>query len=409
MIRKLRLKFVAICMVLITAVLAAVFFSVSFSMTRNISALSRQVLHQVVQEENMGSRPDISINIGGDRVLLPYFTVNLWPSRNGGYTAQITGGTYSNLEDTEELTAILQDCLSQNQTEGIISHYQLRYLRQDNGLYEKLAFVDMSMERAILRKMIGSYLIIAFAALFLLLGVSVLLSRWATRPVEKAWKQQRQFLSDASHELKTPLTVILSNAELLETAELADKPARWADNIHTEARQMKKLVEEMLTLARADNMVRTAVLTEVSLSDIAADCALAFEPVAFEAGKPLQYELAENAMVLGDRDKLRQLVSILLDNAIKYGAEGRPIIMTVQKTDRQIRLTVSNSGEPIPPEHLKRLFERFYRADASRGEKSGFGLGLPIARTIAQEHKGTLKAESDAVSTRFIYTMPLKK
>ena len=357
----------------------------------------------------MGSRPDISINIGGDRVLLPYFTVNLWPSRNGGYTAQITGGTYSNLEDTEELTAILQDCLSQNQTEGIISHYQLRYLRQDNGLYEKLAFVDMSMERAILRKMIGSYLIIAFAALFLLLGVSVLLSRWATRPVEKAWKQQRQFLSDASHELKTPLTVILSNAELLETAELADKPARWADNIHTEARQMKKLVEEMLTLARADNMVRTAVLTEVSLSDIAADCALAFEPVAFEAGKPLQYELAENAMVLGDRDKLRQLVSILLDNAIKYGAEGRPIIMTVQKTDRQIRLTVSNSGEPIPPEHLKRLFERFYRADASRGEKSGFGLGLPIARTIAQEHKGTLKAESDAVSTRFIYTMPLKK
>ena len=409
MIRKLRLKFVAICMVLVTAVLAAVFFSVSFSMTRNISALSRQVLHQVVQEENMGSRPDISINIGGDRVLLPYFTVNLWPSRNGGYTAQITGGTYSNLEDTEELTAILQDCLSQNQTEGIISHYQLRYLRQDNGLYEKLAFVDMSMERAILRKMIGSYLIIAFAALFLLLGVSVLLSRWATRPVEKAWKQQRQFLSDASHELKTPLTVILSNAELLETAELADKPARWADNIHTEARQMKKLVEEMLTLARADNMVRTAVLTEVSLSDIAADCALAFEPVAFEAGKPLQYELAENAMVLGDGDKLRQLVSILLDNAIKYGAEGRPIIMTVQKTDRQIRLTVSNSGEPIPPEHLKRLFERFYRADASRGEKSGFGLGLPIARTIAQENKGTLKAESDAVSTRFIYTMPLKK
>ena len=409
MIRKLRLKFVAICMVLITAVLAAVFFSVSFSMTRNISALSRQVLHQVVQEENMGSRPDISINIGGDRVLLPYFTVNLWPSRNGGYTAQITGGTYSNLEDTEELTAILQDCLSQNQTEGIISHYQLRYLRQDNGLYEKLAFVDMSMERAILRKMIGSYLIIAFAALFLLLGVSVLLSRWATRPVEKAWKQQRQFLSDASHELKTPLTVILSNAELLETAELADKPARWADNIHTEARQMKKLVEEMLTLARADNMVRTAVLTEVSLSDIAADCALAFEPVAFEAGKPLQYELAENAMVLGDRDKLRQLVSILLDKAIKYGDEGRPITMTVQKTDRQIRLTVSNSGEPIPPEHLKRLFERFYRADASRGEKSGFGLGLPIARTIAQEHKGTLKAESDAVSTRFIYTMPLKK
>ena len=411
MIRKLRLKFVAICMALVTAILAVVFFSVSLSMARNISDLSRQVLYRVSQEETIGgmTRPDISIAIGGDRVLLPYFTVNVWPSRGGGYTAQITGGTYSNLEDTEELTAILQDCLSQNRQEGTVSGYHLRYLRQDNGLYEKLAFVDMSMEQAVLRRMMGSYLVIALAALSLLLGVSVLLSHWATRPVEKAWKQQRQFLSDASHELKTPLTVILSNAELLEQTELPDKPARWTDNILSEAGRMRSLVEEMLTLARADNMVRTAVMAEVSLSDVAADCALAFEPVAFEAGKPLEYQIADGTLVLGDEDKLRQLISILLDNAIKYGADGGAITLSLQKTDRQARLTVSNPGDPIPPEQLGRLFERFYRADVSRGEKSGFGLGLPIARTIAEEHKGTLRAESDAGSTRFIYTMMLKK
>ena len=411
MIRKLRLKFVAICMALVTAILAVVFFSVYLSMARNISDLSRQVLYRVSQEETIGgmTRPDISIAIGGDRVLLPYFTVNVWPSRGGGYTAQITGGTYSNLEDTEELTAILQDCLSQNRQEGTVSGYHLRYLRQDNGLYEKLAFVDMSMEQAVLRRMMGSYLVIALAALALLLGVSVLLSHWATRPVEKAWKQQRQFLSDASHELKTPLTVILSNAELLEQTELPDKPARWTDNILSEAGRMRSLVEETLTLARADNMVRTAVMAEVSLSDVAADCALAFEPVAFEAGKPLEYQIADGTLVLGDGDKLRQLISILLDNAIKYGADGGTITLSLQKTDRQARLTVSNPGDPIPPEQLGRLFERFYRADVSRGEKSGFGLGLPIARTIAEEHKGTLRAESDAGSTRFIYTMMLKK
>ena len=398
-------------MALVTAILAVVFFSVYLSMARNISDLSRQVLYRVSQEETIGgmTRPDISIAIGGDRVLLPYFTVNVWPSRGGGYTAQITGGTYSNLEDTEELTAILQDCLSQNRQEGTVSGYHLRYLRQDNGLYEKLAFVDMSMEQAVLRRMMGSYLVIALAALALLLGVSVLLSHWATRPVEKAWKQQRQFLSDASHELKTPLTVILSNAELLEQTELPDKPARWTDNILSEAGRMRSLVEEMLTLARADNMVRTAVMAEVSLSDVAADCALAFEPVAFEAGKPLEYQIADGTLVLGDGDKLRQLISILLDNAIKYGADGGTITLSLQKTDRQARLTVSNPGDPIPPEQLGRLFERFYRADVSRGEKSGFGLGLPIARTIAEEHKGTLRAESDAGSTRFIYTMMLKK
>ncbi|MDY5612967.1 sensor histidine kinase [Dysosmobacter sp.] len=410
MIRKLRLKFVAICMTLVTAVLAVVFLSVYFTMERSIETLSRQVLYRVAQDSlySGGSRdfvrPEISIDVGGDRVLLPYFTVEVWGSQ-----AYVTGGTYDELENTEALQAILSDCLSQPKQEGTIRSYRLRYLRQDNGLYQKIAFVDMSMEMTVLRNMMGPYLVILLISLLLLLGVSVLLSRWATRPVEKAWKQQRQFLSDASHELKTPLTVILSNAELLEAAPLEDRPAHWADNIHTEARRMRSLVEEMLTLARADNMVRTAVLTEVSLSDISADAVLAFEPVAFEAGKPLEYHIDQDAAVLGDGDKLRQLVGILLDNAIKYGAEGGTIRLRLQKTDRQAILTVANPGEPIPPEKLGRLFERFYRTDDSRGEQSGFGLGLSIAQTIAQEHKASLKAESDAESTRFIYTMALKK
>ena len=409
MIRKLRLKFVAICMALVTAVLAVVFLSVYFTMERSIETLSRQVLYRVAQDSvYSGSRdfvrPEIGIDVGGDRVLLPYFTVEVWGSQ-----AYVTGGTYDELENTEALQAILTDCLSRPEQEGTIRSYRLRYLRQDNGLYQKIAFVDMSMEMTVLRNMMGPYLVIMLISLLLLLGVSVLLSRWATRPVEKAWKQQRQFLSDASHELKTPLTVILSNAELLEAAPLENRPARWADNIHTEARRMRSLVEEMLTLARADNMVRTAVLTEVSLSDIAADAVLAFEPVAFEAGKPLAYDIDRDAAVLGDKDKLRQLAGILLDNAIKYGAQGGTIHLRLQKTDRQAILTVSNPGEPIPPEKLGRLFERFYRADDSRGEQSGFGLGLSIAQTIAQEHKASLKAESDAESTRFIYTMALKK
>ena len=410
MIRKLRLKFVAICMALVTAVLAVVFLSVYFTMERSIETLSRQVLYRVAQDSlySGGSRdfirPEIGIDVGGDWVLLPYFTVEVWGSQ-----AYVTGGTYDELENTEALQAILSDCLSQPEQEGTIRSYRLRYLRQDNGLYQKIAFVDMSMEMTVLRNMMGPYLVILLISLLLLLGVSVLLSRWAIRPVEKAWKQQRQFLSDASHELKTPLTVILSNAELLEAAPLEDRPARWANNIHTEARRMWSLVEEMLTLARADNMVRNPVLTEVSLSDIAADAVLAFEPVAFEAGKPLAYDIDRDATVLGDGDKLRQLAGILLDNAIKYGAQGGTIYLRLQKTDRQVILTVSNPGEPIPPEKLGRLFERFYRADDSRGEQSGFGLGLSIAQTIAQEHKGTLKAESDAESTRFLYTMVLKK
>lgn len=408
MIRKLQIKFVAMCMILVTAVLGVVFTAVFFSAKQNIEVISHQVLQRVMEDDTPSGRPDLGLNRGGEDVLLPYFTVNLW-DRSGIYEAFVTGGTYSNLQDTQELQTILTDCLQQNRPEGTIHSYGLRYLRRDYGLYERIAFVDMSMEQATLQEIMGSYLQIGLAALLLLLGVSILLARWATRPVAKAWQQQRQFLSDASHELKTPLTVILSNAELLEAAPLEDRPARWADNIRSEAGQMKSLVEEMLTLARADNAVPTAVMGEVSLSDLATDCVLAFEPVAFEAGKPLEDQIAGDVSVLGDRDKLRQLLSILLDNAIKYGREGQSVRLILERTDRQAVLRVQNTGDPIPPEQLSHLFERFYRADASRGEKSGFGLGLAIAKQIVTLHRGSIRAESAEGVTTFTCTLPLKK
>ena len=405
MIRKLRRQFVAVCMALVLLVLGAVFAAAYHAVRQNIEELSRQVLRQVLAEDSgRGSDAGVSIEIGGNRVLLPYFTVNIW-----GDTAYITGGTYADLEDTDALRDILSQCLAQGTAEGTVSDYHLRYLVQNNGLYRKLAFVDMSMEQAVLIRLIRSYVLIALAAVLVLLAIAAAASRWVTRPVERAWKQQRQFLSDASHELKTPLTVILSNAELLEGAGLTDKPARWSGNIRSEAEQMRTLVEQMLTLARADNGVRPAAMEPVNLSDIVTDCALAFEPVAFEAGKPLEDSIAENVTVTGDGDRLRHLVSILLDNAVKYGAEGGTITLKLEKENRQALLTVANPGEPIPPEHLAHLFERFYRADSSRGEKSGFGLGLSIADSIAREHRGTLRAESDADSTRFLFTIPLKK
>jgi two-component system, OmpR family, sensor histidine kinase CiaH len=412
MIQKLRRKVVAICMLLVTAVLAVVFVSVYISSQRGIAAGSKAVLQHVLSEDavprpgsDAGGVPDF-----GSRVQLPYFTVEVW-DLNGTSRAFVTGGTYSNLENTDELQAILRDCLAQSQDEGTVSAYHLRYLRRDNGLFQRIAFVDMTMEQNTLKNLMASYLQIGLAALVLLFGVSCLLSYWVTRPVENAWRQQRQFLSDASHELKTPLTVILSNAELLQSAPLEARPARWADNIRSEAGRMKTLVEEMLTLARADNAVRTTVYTQVALSDVVSDCALLFEPLAFEAGKPLDYQVESGVFVTGDGEKLHQVVSVLLDNAIKYGRPGGTIRLRLETTDRHARLQVTNenAGGPIPPQQLSRLFERFYRADASRGEESGFGLGLPIAASIAAEHKGTLRAESDEQSTRFTLLLPLRR
>ena len=406
MIRKLRWQFVAACMGLIAAVLAIVFGCVWASAQNALEHSSHMALEQALSRRGGDLLPGFRQNGGDDQVLLPYFTVQVW-----GTTVYVTGGTYSGLEDTDALTAILTDCLAQEEDEGSLPGYALRYLRQDDGLYTQIAFVDISLETAALRQMMASYLRIALLSLVLLAGASFLLSLRVTRPVERAWRQQRQFFSDASHELKTPLTVILSNAEMLETSDLPERESRWRDNILSESRQMRKLVEEMLTLSRTEDAQRKPTVADVDLSDLSEDCALAFEPVAFEAGKPLSWDVTPALTVSGDGEKLRRLLSILLDNAAKYGAPGEGIVLSLRAERSQAILSVANGsgGHPIPPEELPRLFERFYRADASRGEQSGFGLGLPIAQAIAKEHHGALRAESDEQATRFTFTLPLKK
>ena len=405
-IKKLRWQFVAACMGLIAIVLAIVFGCVWASAQSALERSSHTALEQALSRRGGDLLPGFHQSGGDDQVLLPYFTVQVW-----GTTVYVTGGTYSGLEDTDALTAILTDCLSQEADEGSLSDYSLRYLRQDDGLYTQIAFVDISLETAALRQMMASYLRIALLSLALLAGASFLLSLRVTRPVERAWRQQRQFFSDASHELKTPLTVILSNAEMLETSDLPERESRWRDNILSESRQMKTLVEEMLTLSRTEDAQRKPTVADVDLSDLSEDCALAFEPVAFEAGKPLSWNVTPALTVSGDGEKLRRLLSILLDNAAKYGAPGEGIVLSLRAERSQAVLSVSNGsgGHPIPPEELPRLFERFYRADASRGEQSGFGLGLPIAQAIAKEHHGALRAESDEKTTRFTFTLPLKK
>ena len=405
-IKKLRWQFVAACMGLIAIVLAIVFGCVWASAQSALERSSHTALEQALSRRGGDLLPGFHQSGGDDQVLLPYFTVQVW-----GSTVYVTGGTYSGLEDTDALTAILTDCLAQEEDEGSLPGYALRYLRQDDGLYTQIAFVDISLETAALRQMMASYLRIGLLSLLLLAGASFLLSLRVTRPVERAWRQQRQFFSDASHELKTPLTVILSNAEMLEGAALPERESRWRDNILSEARQMKTLVEEMLTLSRTEDAQRKPTVADVDLSDLSEDCALAFEPVAFEAGKPLSWDVTPGLTVSGDGEKLRRLLSILLDNAAKYGAPGEGIVLSLQAERNQAVLSVSNGsgGHPIPPEELPRLFERFYRTDTSRGEQSGFGLGLPIAQAIAKEHHGALRAESDEKTTRFTFTLPQKK
>ena len=371
MIRRLRWKIVGISMLFVTLVLAAVFTGVMLTARSSLEQSSTRQLEKALRGEGYDGQ-------NGQ----PCFVTEVYSSG----TVRVMGSSYYQISE-EDLLALVQECLSQQEESGLLTDYHLRYLRYDGALSIRIAFTDSTLEQSALRAMAGNLLLIALAALLVLLGCSYLLSGVAARPVELAWQEQQRFLSDASHELKTPLTVILSSADLLAESAPAEEQT-YVENI------------------RAESVRRETAFSEVDLSDVVTDAALRFEPVVFESGRRLLYTIDEGLQVSGDRDALERLTGILLDNAVKYAPQGTDIRLTLTHQDRTACLAVENGGDPIPPEVAAHLFDRFYRADSSR-TGTGFGLGLAIARAIVQNHRGNIICRSQEGLNRFSVTLPV--
>ena len=398
MIRKLRWKVVGLNMGMVFCVLLAVFAAVYFSSRAVIARSVQQQLQQVLQT---GGGYDLS-QPGQEGV--PCFVAEVYASG----TVRVSGNSYYDLTDKAALVDIVTAALSADSDEGVLAEHHLRYLRQTGLLSTRIAFTDSTLEQATLRSLLTGSLLIGLAALAVLFACSYVLSGAVTRPVDRAWQQQKQFLSDASHELKTPLTVILSSAELLEQSA-APEQKQYVDNVRAESRRMKRLVEDMLTLSRVERGGEHLPDTTADLSDAAADAALRFEPVAYEAGHTLSYDIAPGLLVRGDSGKLEQAVAVLLDNAIKYAAPGTEVRLDAARQGKNACLWVENEGDPIPADKLPHIFDRFYRADESRTDGGSFGLGLPIARAIVEAHRGTLHCDSGGHTTRFIITLPCRQ
>ena len=398
MIRKLRWKVVGLNMGMVFCVLLAVFAAVYFSSRAVIARSVQQQLQQVLQT---GSGYDLS-QPGQEGV--PCFVAEVYASG----TVRVSGNSYYDLTDKAALVDIVTAALSADSDEGVLAEHHLPYLRQTGLLSTRIAFTDSTLEQATLRSLLTGSLLIGLAALAVLFVCSYVLSGAVTRPVDRAWQQQKQFLSDASHELKTPLTVILSSAELLEQSA-APEQKQYVDNVRAESRRMKRLVEDMLTLSRVERGGEHLPDTTADLSDAAADAALRFEPVAYEAGHTLSYDIAPGLLVRGDSGRLEQAVAVLLDNAIKYAAPGTEVRLDAARQDKNACLWVENQGDPIPADKLPHIFDRFYRADESRTDGGSFGLGLPIARAIVEAHRGTLRCDSGGHTTRFTITLPCRQ
>ena len=389
MIRKLRWKITGVTLLVAALVLTAVFACVYLFSRNNIAESYEYQLRQAVVS-------------GTSEARVPCFVAEVLPSG----TVRVSGSNYYDLQDEDTLLPLVTAALSADADSGVLRTQHMRYFRLEGALTVRIAFMDSTFEQATLRALVRVCLLIGAAALLVLFGLSWLLSGFVTRPVARTWQNQQQFLSDASHELKTPLTVILSSADLLKTSAQPEQ-RQYVDNISVESRRMKALVEDMLTLSRAESG-RAAPFAPLDLSDLVTDAALRFEPVAFEAGHPLQYDIQNGASLSGDRQQLDQLLDILLDNAVKYAAKDAPIRLTLDISCKNAVLAVENPGDPIPPDKLPHLFDRFYRVDDARTGAGSFGLGLAIAQQIVHRHKGIITAASDARATRFTVTLPLR-
>ena len=240
------------------------------------------------------------------------------------------------------------------------------------------------------------------------LGISFLLAKWAVSPVENAWNQQKQFVADASHELKTPLTVIMTTAEMLSNEPYEEEQrGQMAGNILTMSHQMRGLVESLLELARVDSGTFKATFSPVDFSALTSDAVLPFEPVFFEQGLGFESQIEENIGVSGSAAHLKQVIDIFLDNAVKYATPGGSVVLTLRRIGNACLLAVSSPGATMSKEDLKNIFRQFYRMDKARTMDHGYGLGLSIAESIVKQHKGKIWAESEAGVNTFFVQLPV--
>jgi signal transduction histidine kinase len=331
-----------------------------------------------------------------------------------GETNQITNYT------EDELLDYAEQILTIDKNQGRFQNF-LYLKKADNGQKpdtpsslessgQILYLLDISFTMERIQKMTFFSIILGVIGSFLLFFLAFLLATWLIRPTAEAFSKQKQFISDASHELKTPLTVIGANAELLES-EIGQN--KWLGYIHSETRRMGRLVNDLLSLARLENSRENPVFSPFSLSHAAVSILLPFESVAFEQGIYLDINIPEGIQMNGSEEQIKQVISILMDNALQHTKPNGSVKATLTSThtffhnEPRLKLTVSNTGDPIPPEEQKLIFDRFYRSDSSRERSSGhYGLGLAIAKAITEQHHGTISVTCENGWTSFHLEFP---
>lgn len=406
MFKKSRIKIVVSIMAIMTLLLAGTVGVIFFSSYSEMSERNIHMLERYVQLYSKNGNPDrkkfhpTPPENADNKELIPpepqgddhdlererFYSVTF----NTDGSVQNTDTNNESIQ-TEDIVNLGKTALKIGETQGVIEGYT--YLVEKTDGYTLVVFLDRTEFNRNVDTLIKYTVIYGLISLAVIFVLSLILSKIIIKPLELNDKKQRQFVSNAGHELKTPVSVISMNAEVLES-EIGEN--KWLSNIRYENERMSSLVKQLMQLAKSEKDDNTQ-REQLDLSKLVIGEILPFESVAYDKGIIINYDGVESGItVKGNRAALGQLVSILIDNAIEHSKDSEQVVVKLSNIRGKVQLSVSNRGEEIPEEKRELIFERFYRTDDARTDKKDhYGLGLAIAKSITESHGGEISVKSE--------------
>ena len=396
MFDKLKQRLIIINMTLLTTVFIAI-FGVIFAITNN--NINREINMNLIALIDNSKRP------------IPHTTNIIVELSNDGTIKKVLK-SYEAIINNDTLQITVDKILRSNKESGkvYISNSTYSYLKGNSPFGTKIAFMERSQYDNMLFQLFKTLIFIGFISLIALLFISIYLTNKSIIPIKETFEKQKQFIADASHELKTPLAIIKTNTSLIlsHPDDTIRNQSKWINYINSQTDRMSELISEMLSLAKMDTAENQLPLSPINVSKVIESMVLMFDAVIYESNIKLKTNISKNLFINGDKESLKKLFSIIMDNAIKHTDKNGNITVSLFSDKNKVKMIIRNTGEGISPEHLERVFERFYRVDSSRDrETGGYGLGLSIASSIVKQHKGKIYAKSKVGEfTSFIVEIP---
>ena len=406
---KLKNKVFAVICLILTIFLVSILIIFNFqNYHKNVNNIKSNLMRMDVSKENEQTKQPTNNSEAPEQIDRPddenpqifmdstIYTVLLDENQN---VKDVINHTTDNISD-EEIKEIAENIIKNRNNENlkIGNLYFANYSYEFNMKNTSLVIIDNTKNKTELIEMLKISVLI-FAILEMIIVISSnQITNWIIKPVEESFNKQKQFIQDASHELKTPLAVIIASSEALENNP---NERKWLDNIKEEADGMNNLVSDLLEMAKSENKVQEQYKDE-NLSKLVEKSFLTFESLIYEKNIKLTYNIEENITLKCDHKGLKQVVGILMDNAIKHSEENGEIIVNLKKDKKNIVIEVSNKGKEIPKEQREKIFERFYRVDESRNRSENrYGLGLAIAKNIVNNNNGKIFVNCENGYTTF--------